>query len=57
MTRPHIRPATYAEKTQMECALLLAVIDRGIASTDDAHDRYELPSDVEPRSWAPSQFD
>ena len=48
---PAGRSATPAEKSQMAHALVSAVIDLGVASTDDAHCRYELPSTVEPRAW------
>lgn len=48
---PASRSATPAEKSQMAHALVSAVIELGVASTDDAHSRYELPSTVEPRAW------
>ena len=48
---PAGRSATSAEKSQMAHALVSAVIELGVASTDDAHRRYELPSTVEPRAW------
>ena len=51
MSRSHCRSATPAEKSRMAHALLSAVIDLGVASTDDAHHRYELPVTVEPRMW------
>lgn len=52
MTRRSRRPrrATAEEQSQMAHALLSAVLDGG-ESTDDAHARYELPPDVEPRAW------
>ena len=51
MSRYHYRSATTIEQSQMAYALLSAVIDLGVASTDDAHQRYELPVTVEPRMW------
>ena len=45
------RRATIAEQTQAAFALLSAIIERGEASTDDAHRRYELPPSVEQRTW------
>ncbi len=54
MSRDHYRSATTAEQSQMAHALIAAVIDLGAASTDDAHQRYELPEDVEPRAWGPA---
>lgn len=49
MTRP--RTATPAEQSQAAHALVSAVIDMGVASTDDAHQRYELPPVVDQRAW------
>jgi len=49
MTRP--RTATPPEQSQAAHALVAAVIDLGVASTDDAHRRYELPEAVEQRAW------
>lgn len=51
MTDQTNRPATVTEQAQMAHALVSAVIDLGIASTDDAHQRYELPTTAEPRTW------
>ena len=49
MTRS--RTATSAEQSQAAHALVSAVIDMGVASTDDAHRRYELPAIVDQRAW------
>ena len=46
-----LRKATDAERQQMEAALLAAVVECGVASTDDAHARFELPDDVQPKTW------
>ena len=45
------RRMTATEQAKMAHALLTVVIEKGEASTDDAHARYELPSGVEPRAW------
>ena len=47
----HRRRATAAEQAQAAYALLSAVIETGEASTDDAHRKYELPPNVEQRTW------
>ena len=51
MSRCQYRSATTTEQSQMAHALVSVVIDLGVASTDDAHQRYELPVTVEPRTW------
>ena len=51
MTRRPKRKATDAERRQLEHAILSAVLTKGEAGTDDAHNQYELPDDVEPRTW------
>lgn len=50
-TTPTFRKATDDERQQMEAALLAAVVEYGVASTDDAHARFELPDDVQPKTW------
>ena len=47
----HRRRATAAEQAQAAYALLSAVIDLGIVTTDHAHERYELPASVDQREW------
>ena len=47
----HRRKATDAEMTQAAHALVSAVVALGVASTDDAHARYELPASVDQRAW------
>ena len=47
----HHRRATAAEQSQAAFALLSVVIDLGEASTDQAHQKFELPPNVEPRTW------
>ena len=51
MKPTELRKATDAERQQMEAALLAAVVECGVASTDDAHARFELPEDVQPKTW------
>ena len=51
MTKRSKRRATNAEVAQAKHALLTAILLRGAASTDDAHELFELPNDVEPKSW------
>lgn len=51
MTKRSKRRATDVEVAQAKHAFLTAIRDRGAASTDDAHELFELPSDVEPKSW------
>lgn len=50
-TSRHRRRATAAEQAQAAFALLSVVIDLGEASTDQAHQKFELPPSVEPRIW------
>lgn len=45
------RSASSAEKAQAAYALIMAVLEKGVASTDDAHGRYELPVAVDQRAW------
>ena len=51
MSRRTIRKATTAEVAQTKHALLCVLVDEGVASTDDAHRRYELPAAVDQRCW------
>lgn len=51
MTRCPKRKATDAERRQLAHAILSAVLTKGEAGTDDAHELFELPEDVEPRTW------
>ena len=52
MTRQPTRQATDAEQRQIERAILAALLTKGeAATTDDAHELFELPDDVEPRTW------
>ena len=51
MTSRPKRKATDAERRQLEHAILSAVLTKGEAGCDDAHDLFELPDDVEPRIW------
>lgn len=51
MSRRTTRRATAEEQAQAAHALLSVLIDEGAAGTDDAHERYELPPSVEPRTW------
>ncbi|MDA0810545.1 MAG: hypothetical protein O2945_23195 [Planctomycetota bacterium] len=46
-----MRKATDAERQQMEAAFLAALLERGVATTDDAHSLFELPDDVQPKVW------
>ena len=45
------RKATEAEQAAMAHAQLTAVLKHGTAGTDHAHALFELPHEVEPRSW------
>lgn len=45
------RKATEAQRAAMAHALLTAVLKHGTAGTDHAHALFELPLDVEPRTW------
>ena len=45
------RKATDPEKKAMEIAILTAVLRFGRAGTDNGHALFELPDDVEPRTW------
>jgi len=45
------RRATDSERKQIEHALLTAILERGQAGTDDAHDLFELPETVDSRTW------
>jgi hypothetical protein len=51
MTRQRKRKATDAERQQLEHAILSAILTKGEAGTDVAHDLFERPDDVEPRTW------
>ena len=46
-----LRKATDAERMQMEAAFLVALVERGVATTDDAHSLFELPENVQPKVW------
>ena len=48
---PKKRRASSIEVAQAEFALLSAVLELNQASTDDAHQRFELPNTVEQRAW------
>lgn len=51
MNRPTTRRATVAEQAWAKHALLSAVVEKGEATTDDAHERFELPQSVDQRVW------
>ena len=51
MKRSKKRSATAEELAQAKHALLTALLELGAASTDDAHDRFELPEGVQPKVW------
>jgi hypothetical protein len=46
-----MRRATDEERSRAKHALLSAVIELGEATTDDAHERFELPLSVDQRAW------
>lgn len=51
MKPTQLRKATDAERQQMEAAFLAALLERGVATTDDAHSLFELDADVQPKVW------
>ena len=51
MTRRTYRKATATERQQLQHAVLSACLAKSEAGTDDAHELFELPEAVEPRTW------
>lgn len=51
MITRRFRKATDRERAAMEHAIATAVLKHGRAGTDHAHALFELPDDVEPRTW------
>ncbi|MBI1314498.1 hypothetical protein GC176_24665 [bacterium] len=51
MSHPTTRKATAVEQAQAKHAFLCVLIEQGEGSTDDAHQRYELPESVNQSCW------